>query len=273
MEFVKKIRFLLLIPKHRKLSKEIAMNTLLASYSKLLFYLILEKYFGKGRKQETVFGFKIFFYDYETFVALFESIFIEHEYYFKSNKQSPRIIDLGSNIGLTVLYFKILYPKSEIQAFEPDPQTFEVLKKNVRINKIRNVKLFDIALSRKKGDAYFYIDSKNPGSLMMSLNKKRFGRNRIKVKTDLLSNYIPKQLDLLKMDVEGAEEQIIIEISITKALRKIKYMIFEYHHHIDLDQDSFSKTLRLLEREGFGYQIVSKLRSPIKDFLFQDILV
>src|SRR5262249_21758755 len=57
-------------------------------------------------------------------------LFDQELYRFLADGDSPRILDCGAGIGLGVCYFKKLYPQSEITAFEPDPQIFEILKRN-----------------------------------------------------------------------------------------------------------------------------------------------
>lgn len=272
-EVFKKLRFIGLVYKNSELNPSPVWKTFY-TYIKLLFKLIfLYKILGIKLKEEKILDFKIFFFDYQVLVALFESIFIENEYFFVSNKTNPSIIDLGSNIGLSVLYFKNLYPNANIKAFEPDPSTFKLLKKTIEANALQKIELYELAISNKKGDSVFYVDRDNPGSLLMSLNKNRLNKNKINVKTDNLSRYISNNLDLLKMDVEGTEDEILLYLSNRKLLKKVNKIIFEFHHNIVLNKNDFSQTLRLLENAGFSYQLVTKLRSPIKKLIFQDILV
>jgi len=272
-EIFKKLKFIGLIFKNNKINPK-SSNVLFVTYLKLLFKLIfIQKILRIKLSEEKILGYKIFFFDYEVLVALFESIFIENEYYFISKKTNPSIMDLGSNIGLSVLYFKYLYPAAKIKAFEPDPTTFRLLKRTVETNKLRTVELYEVAISNKKGFADFYTDQDNPGSLLMSLDKYRLPKNKIKVKTDTLSTYVSENLDLLKMDVEGTETEILLDLSKRKLFGKINKIIFEFHHNIVLNKNRFSRTLRILEKEGFNYQMVTKLRSPIGNLIFQDILV
>ena len=74
-------------------------------------------------------------------------------------------------------------------------------------------------------------------------------------------------------DIEGAELEVIEELSNTRKLCFIKQMVIEYHHHIVGESDVFSKMLKLLEDAGFGYQIESQLCKPLIREQFQDILV
>src|SRR5262249_62206976 len=60
--------------------------------------------------------------DAESFLSIYDQIFVREIYRFESSDDAPFIIDGGANIGASVLYFKKLYPKSRIIAFEPDPE-------------------------------------------------------------------------------------------------------------------------------------------------------
>jgi hypothetical protein len=62
---------------------------------------------------------------------LYREIFVRQYYYFRANTDHPVIFDCGANLGMATLFFKWLYPKSRVEAFEPDPGTFAVLQKNV----------------------------------------------------------------------------------------------------------------------------------------------
>ena len=77
----------------------------------------------------------------------------------------------------------------------------------------------------------------------------------------------------MKMDIEGAETLVIEELSKKNKLKLIKQMVIEYHHHIDPKDDKFSKILRILEENDFGYKISSTLKSPLNREKFQDILI
>jgi hypothetical protein len=63
-------------------------------------------------------------------------IFSEHRYHFETDNPRPFIIDIGSYIGLSTLYFKRLFPHSTILAFEPHPEAFQLLTHNLDFNRI-----------------------------------------------------------------------------------------------------------------------------------------
>lgn len=273
VDLIKKIRFIGIIIKNRK-DPAFQFSAIFSIYLKLLTKLFFIVKLGNGKlTQETILGYSITCFDYGALIAMFESSFIEREYYFTTSSKNPIIFDIGSNIGISVLYFKHYYPNAKIVAFEPDPTTYAVLKKNIEQNHFQNVQLHEIAISDKKSTAPFFMDRNNPGSLTMSLKKERLPKDMVAVKTDLLSSYIHFPIDLLKMDVEGSENLIITDLDKKGLFKKIKNIFFEYHHHIDVYEDALSKTLAILEKNKFGYQLVSKLRSPFVEKKFQDIMI
>jgi FkbM family methyltransferase len=232
----------------------------------------LNRYNSKNKTANIV-GFDVRFLDYEALSYLYNEIFIDNSYYFAAENETPYIIDCGSNIGMSILYFKTLYPNSRILAFEPGEEAFFCLEENVRNNLLKSIKVHKAALSSKEGTLDFYYDEENLGSLCMSTKQERMPKQRRSVEASLLSKHIDEEVDFLKIDIEGAELEVIEELSSARKLRHVKQMAMEYHHHIVGESDAFSRTLRTLEDAGFGYQIESDLRRPLKREQFQDILV
>ena len=216
---------------------------------------------------------RIKFVGFTALSILFEEIFMRQDYHFVSDKLNPFIIDCGSNIGMSVIYFKVLYPYAEILAFEPGDVAFRYLTENVRDNRLTNVALYNKALLDREGEVPFYYDAERPTSLTMSTVKRRMPRARKTVQAGLLSTYVEREVDFLKMDVEGAEYLVIEELMKKGRLKYIRQMVIEYHHHIIRDEDVFSQMIRILEDAGFGYQIESQFKRPLKGLGFQDILV
>jgi FkbM family methyltransferase len=218
-------------------------------------------------------GYEVKFCTYESFAYLFNEIFIDQEYFFVTENTKPFIIDCGSNIGMSILYFKMIYPSSIILAFEPDSEAFLCLERNVTANRLHSVDAHRNALSRTEGCIDFYYDQDNRGSLGMSIIRARMPRHKQVVEAVRLSRFIEREVDFLKLDVEGAELDIIEELCSEGKLGYIKQMVIEFHHHIVPGADELSKILRLLEDAGFGYQIQSDLERPFRAQQFQDVLI
>lgn len=239
------------------------------SYLRAIFL----KRYDSQTSMVNIVGYRVKFRRYGTFARLFKAIFVNQIYRFVSDKANPFIIDCGSNIGMSVLYFKMIYPDSEILAFEPDREAYSCLETNVRINALKSIEMIKKAISNKEGRIDFWFDQANPGSLRGSIIRERMPKQRREVEAACLSKYIDREVDFLKIDVEGAERDVIEELSNERKLHYIKQMIIEYHHHIIKNTDVFSRILRILEDAGLGYQIESSLTRPLKSQRFQDILI
>jgi hypothetical protein len=93
----------------------------------------------------------------------------------------------------------------------------------------------------------------------------------VSVLTDTLSGYMAGKIDFLKMDIEGAEHQVLNEISGKDKLKFIDKCVLEYHHHIDPDEDRLGVILSMFENAGFGYQLSTWTKPPFLEQKFQDI--
>ncbi len=159
-------------------------------------------------------------------LGVMKEIFLNNEYDL-GIKKSPRIIfDLGSNVGLSVLYFKIKYPNSTIYAFEPSVESFEKLTKNTE--QFKDIHLYNIALSDKNDEQDFYI---YPNSSMSSSLVKRIDRQMVaKVKTKRLDSIMEGagviKIDFLKFDIEGYEYRVFRDFN---NLLKVRYLVGEIH--------------------------------------------
>ncbi|MCI0355695.1 MAG: FkbM family methyltransferase [Acidobacteria bacterium] len=214
---------------------------------------------------ETMLGFHVDFFDYRTFVLLFEEIFVTDVYYFKCESAAPFILDCGSNIGMSVLYFKWLYPESRITAFEPDREICRLLQRNVARNRLANVSVVNKALYSSEGLVPFYFNPRHPGSTVNSMVRESLpGAQETETQATRLSTYITENVDFLKMDIEGMEDVVVEELSAANKLRQIRELAVEYHHHLKPSGQSLSRFLAFLEGAGFGYQIQASLRTPFR---------
>lgn len=215
-------------------------------------------------------GYTMSFYNYASFRVLFGEVFLDNDYHFESNKSEPLIIDCGANIGMSILYFKMLYPNCHIVAFEPSPHAFKLLKENVERNNFQNVTLYNSALSSEEGNMTFYF-SDDKGTLSSSLDPVRGGENNVDVKVEKLSSYIKgKEYDLVKMDVEGAEWGIVEDLIASKTITNSDNYLLEYHHRINGKHSSFSKFLTYFEEANFGFHAKAQIDNEND---FQDIFL
>ena len=236
-------------------------STLLKHYCKYIGgYIGSQEFLAKQTVQahhDTLLNYKINFFSYYDLQHLFHEIFTHEIYKFSTNTQEPFIIDCGSNIGISILYFKTLYPQAHIIGFEPDQKTFGILAKNIEQNNLANVQLVNKAVAGHDGEITFYSNPDQQGATRMNMFSKELGcRQATVVKATKLSHVINRPVDFLKMDIEGAETQVFQELADSGKLSFVKNMVLEYHHHMhDSKHDNLSVLLGILEKNGFGYQL------------------
>jgi FkbM family methyltransferase len=221
--------------------------------------------------QHKILGYNISAYSYNNLNFLFREIFIAEDYYLPLSFDKPVIIDCGANIGMSVLYFKKLFQNAVITAFEANTHTYELLQKNVVNNNLQDVSLHNVALYDKEGEISFFI-GEDIGTLVGSVRSDRGGTKEMKVKSKLLSSFLidTPSIDILKMDVEGAEHNIVKDLYESGALSKVKNYVIEYHHNVNKEASRLSGFLKMFEENGYSYTIKTTYISPEG---FQDILI
>jgi len=217
-------------------------------------------------------GFRVSHFDRQTLNFLYREIFVRQYYYFRARKDAPVILDCGANVGMASLYFKWLYPKALVRAFEPDPTTFRLLKQNIAQNNL-DIETHNCALWDREGDLDFYVDSNSPGSLLMSADGSRLNGEPIKVPARRLSEFIEGDVDFLKLDVEGAEHRILSDLVQSGKIGAIRQMLVEYHHRIGQRQSCLAEFLLILQQAGFEYQIHAALCPVSSKDVFQAMLI
>jgi len=217
-----------------------------------------------------ILGLKLYTFDLGLLLFLMNEIFLRRQYAFEPTGETPLIIDCGSNIGISILFFKMLLPRSKIIGFEPDKETFELLSRNITENGLSDVCLHNMAVSSTTGHVTFYSNSRSRGSLLMSLVKERIAGDARQVPCATLSSFVQEPIDLLKVDIEGAEMDVMRELTASGALKHVNAMLMEFHHHIKPDS-SLADMLNLLQQQSFGYDIGATLPASLGKF--QDILI
>ncbi len=193
----------------------------------------------------------------ETF-SIYKDIFLLRQYKFKSERKNPFIIDCGSHIGLSVLYFKKIYPESHILSFEANPKTAETLEKNISQNFLKNVTLIKKAVGLKKGKIPYYVATQKNGWNWGDAGVKNDWYNvldyeTIYVPSTKLSEYINRSVDLLKIDIEGMEMIVLSEIK--HKLKFVQEIIMEFHGGKKNKKNRLENVVALLKECGFSFSI------------------
>lgn len=206
---------------------------------------------------ETILGYRVECFEHYDLMCTFEIVFIEEDYRFEAASPRPRILDCGSNIGLSILYFKHLHPHASIKAFEPDPLTYSLLRRNLIRNKLSGVETHALALGSETGQREFFHDPEHPGSVCMSFVPQSVVPVSERVQVARLSGFVDGEVDFLKLDVEGAELEVIEDLAARGKLRLIREMAVEVHPGLTMGTAKYSRLKELLEAAGFRWEIRS----------------
>ena len=227
------------------------------------YKLLAFKYFPKIMHPQKIF-FKGKFINYGSrlwFAHNYKEIFLDKNYLFHTENNHPFIIDCGANIGLSVIFFKFLYPNSDIIAFEPDENMYQQCVNNIKTFNFNNVKIFKEAVWTADTELEF-VSTKNLGG-QIKFNIEIKG-NILNVKAVRLLNKIDRKIDFLKIDIEGAETELIKDIS--EKLYLVENIFIEYHSYANQVQD-LSIILEILKNAGFKYYIKEAYPNKILPFI------
>jgi FkbM family methyltransferase len=193
-------------------------------------------------------GKRIKLIDSASFRFLWDELFVKEIYKFKSQKGNPYIIDCGANIGLSLIYFKTLYPNAEVIAFEPDKKIFEVLCYNVKAFQFQNLLLVNKAVWSEETTLYFTADGSDGGRICNTLTDETLQE----IQTVRLRKYLQKKVDFLKIDVEGAEVEVLKDCA--DLLNNVERLFVEYHSFLEKKQE-LDILLDILTQAKFRYYI------------------
>lgn len=143
---------------------------------------------------------------------------------FDAGRSNPLIYDCGANIGISVLYWKSLYPHSRVVAFEPDPFAFACLRRNCI--SLPAVELHQAAVWKFNGDVMFSCNGADGGCLALYEASAR-SRVTASVKAIRLRDLLTEPIDMLKMDIEGAEVDVLRDCA--DRLSLVQRLFVEYH--------------------------------------------
>ena len=233
-----------------KIFKSLSLNLSNKNVWQMVFLYL--RWYGHDRyklvKDVNVLDFKIDVPDIASFLGQFRELFVDENYKFTSESNEPLIYDCGANIGLSCLYFKKLYPKAKIIAFEADKNIADILSKNLKKNSIEDVVVCDSAVWIHDSGIEFSVEGSDGGSIQ--------GRGeKIKVPSFRLKSFLEKsniEIDLLKIDIEGAEYEVIKDCE--QSLNNVRNIFLEYHSWNSSPQ-KLSEILAVLEKNNFRYFI------------------
>ncbi|MEO8353312.1 MAG: FkbM family methyltransferase [Chthoniobacteraceae bacterium] len=172
------------------------------------------------------------------------------EYYLPPALEPQVILDIGSNIGASILFFRKQFPAARIYGFEPHPETFRVLKKNV--GSLPSVEIFNYGLSAADAKISVPFDGADFSRFMSKDETADWSGPlspiacEVKHAGDVMKNLGLTRVDLIKIDCEGAEYEVLSSLP-REMLSACKWIVGEMHdesafpllallaRHFDLD--------------------------------------
>ncbi len=196
-------------------------------------------------------------------LAIANELFLDHQYRFCDEvikKAKDCVIDIGGHLGFFSLYASVLNSDVPIYSFEPHIGNYEILKQNLKDNRIKNVHPKQLAVSDKVGESELQI-SKEDLNHALSDAIEPTGETQ-KVQTTTLERIFRKNdivrpnghssgrghCDLIKIDCEGAEFALIYATP-DEILNRVSNIFLEYHDWIN--EENSNELKQFLEKKGF----------------------
>lgn len=169
----------------------------------------------------------------------------------KINHPVRTIIDAGANIGCTTLFFRKCFPDSTIISLEPEKNNFAQLSQNIALNHFQNIHILNKGLWSTDDETLMinndYGDKRDWAfNLKLSTQTEKGTLQSISI-SKILKDYSIKELDILKIDIEGSEKYIFEdESNFSEWLPKCKMIAIEFH-----DDATEEKTKGYLKKYNF----------------------
>ncbi|NDV26680.1 FkbM family methyltransferase [Desulfovibrio sp. JC010] len=186
-----------------------------------------------------------------------DSVFGQEEYRLPVVAENiQNIWDVGANIGLTTLYFKILFPDAVVHSFEPCPGSLELLKKNTA--SLQGVTVHGYGLSDKNTTAKLHIHNSNSGQNSIHFSGDGYDDEvdiELKHSGEVAEQLGTQPIDILKIDTEGCEVEVLQALA--PYLGQVRYVMLESHSPKQLKAicvilKGFDLIEDLAHKPGFG---------------------
>ena len=162
-------------------------------------------------------------------LPIFKAIFEKEEHYIPVENFKPKLIlDCGGNIGCAALYYAFKYPGAQIYSVEPEKNNFKLLRYNTLF--FENIHAIRSALWDK--ETFIRVEDRGFGIAgFMTFETTADDSSALKTVTvsKLLKDSGFEEIDLLKIDIEGAEKEVFGAADVDDWLSKVKVLTIELH--------------------------------------------
>ena len=185
--------------------------------------------------------------DGDSFIHMYQRIFVQEIYRFSARDERPYVIDGGANIGLFAIYCKKLYPQCEIDAFEADVKICRTMQNNIGRSGYSDIRVICAALSSSEADMGFASD----GALGGHIRRSHDSPDTV-VRGVRLRNYLDRPVAMMKLSIEGSETEVLLDCA--DKLRNVSNIALRYHS-VAGEPQTLHKLLTVLAETGFRLHI------------------
>ena len=213
---------------------------LYTSVRHFLKYVFKFKYSPRELKI-SAFGNVFVFKEFTGEIGMFPQIFIDHIYdsdgFTALGKGEKVLFDVGANIGLFSIKMAKQYPQARIYSFEPNPDVFGRLVRNIEINGVQNIFAYNVGMSDAKETAF--IDARHSTVLGKITKTRESALSEVQLSTicSFMEQNKIGQIDLLKIDVEGYEYKVVEGLEVNA--RHISKIVMECDPSLEEDITDF----------------------------------
>jgi len=192
-------------------------------------------------------------------------------------KPGNTVLDIGANIGYyTLIFARLVGNQGRVFSFEPEPTMFSILTENVALNSYPNVTMLQKAVSDKDGTMDFFADafSNLDHRLYPSPDVNEVSFPVDVVRLDSLPELKDTHVDLIKMDIQGAECAALKGMSTLLSKNKDLLLLAEFWpkglHNFGTPPNEYYELLKMLGFSIFEINETAEKITPVKSL--QDVL-
>jgi len=179
-------------------------------------------------------------------------------------KRGQTVWDIGANIGYFSLEFvRSVGPEGKVLSFEPHPEIFQVLQRNIKRNNYKNIKLFNQACGSYPGETKLFFSTENEGNhkIIENSNSNNFAITEVVTLSTFLDEYSPS---LIKIDIEGAELLALQGLGQENLQKLAIDFIIEYHpYEMSFFDIEGEQVLDFFISSGYKFRNLAFPDSPI----------
>jgi len=160
------------------------------------------------------------------------------------------VVDMGAHIGAFAVRAARLAHRGKVYSYEAARKNYLLLEENRLLNSLENLHIENSAISNRRGKLHLYTPANNSilGSLLQDASSFKEVVQAITF-ADIIADHAISQIDFLKIDVEGAEFDILFA-NPDETLGKTRKIVIEFHE-FEGDKRSHLDLVNLLDSQGF----------------------